>query len=109
MHAKELEAYVIFVLEAEGSGSTRVRRQQRLARGREEGQEKGDLGRRRGVREKRLRFYPFLLSHWFIRFIFIILNTQKKKGRRKLLSFPPFSSIISSLRYFNSVWTATIS
>lgn len=108
MHAKELEAYVIFVLEAEGSGSTRVRRQQRLARGREEGQEKGGLGQKRGAGEKRLRFYPFLLSHWFIRFIFIILNTQKK-CRRKLLSFPPFSSVISSLRYFNSVWTATIS
>lgn len=61
MHTKELEAYVIFVLEGEGSGSTRVRRQQRLARGRVEGQEKGGLGRRRVAGEKRLRFYPFLL------------------------------------------------
>lgn len=44
MHAKELEAYVIFVLEAEGSGSTRVRRQQRLAGGEKRDRRKGVCG-----------------------------------------------------------------
>lgn len=59
IHTKDLEAYVTFVLETEDLGALEVRRQQRLARGRAEGQEKGGLGRRRGAGQKRLRVYPF--------------------------------------------------